>query len=123
MVLQARGFYLKKNVSPKRRLIIDDEEIIPLYDIPHLIKGIRNNFLLKNIVWVCENNMLVGKWEDIEKAYNIDSTSGEIRCLTKISDGHVIKNKIKKMKVSCATQIFSHTMASVMNLMARKGKL
>lgn len=29
--------------------MIGDREIVPLYDVPHLIKGIRNNFLIKDI--------------------------------------------------------------------------
>lgn len=68
MVVEARGFYLKNNIAPKRRLIADKEEIILLYDVPHLIKRIRYNFLVKYILWVCENHTFRGKWEDIEEA-------------------------------------------------------
>lgn len=50
LVSEARGHYLRKYQTPKRRIIVDAQEIIPLYDVPHLIKGIRNNLLVKNLV-------------------------------------------------------------------------
>lgn len=35
---------------------IGDNEIIPLFDPPHLIKGIRNNFLTKDLAMRVTNN-------------------------------------------------------------------
>lgn len=122
MVADSRTFYLKNGKPPKRRLIVDGDEIIPLYDVPHLIKGIRNNMLQKNLVWQQEHTVQVAKWDDIVKAFLIDASSDDVRCIPKITEFHVIKGKIKKMKVSCATQVFSHSMAAAISIMARNGK-
>lgn len=34
---------------------IENQEIIPLYDVPHLLKGLRNNLVSKNLHYVYEN--------------------------------------------------------------------
>lgn len=63
------------------------------YDPPHLIKGIRNNWLTKDMVFQGKT----AKWQDIVDVYNADSKHGKI--LHKLTDQHVIREKIKKMKV------------------------
>ncbi|KAI4458088.1 thap domain [Holotrichia oblita] len=62
---------------------------------------------------------LVAMWEDIYNAYKIDNGSGQLRAMPKLTEGHVNPHKLRKMKVSCASQVFSHNVASVMALMAR----
>lgn len=108
----------------KRRIFqVDNKEIIPLYDTPHLLKGLRNNLLTRDIIWEKDDgSTLRGKWGDISKAYLIDSSSGDIRALPKITEQHVNPEKIKKMKVSCCTQVFSHSMAATIAIMARNSK-
>lgn len=122
MVQDARSEYIRDNQTPKRRIIIGRQEIIPLYDIPHLIKGIRNNLLVKDLVWQTADGRLTAKWGDIICAYHIDAASGDIRAMPKITDFHVVPEKIKKMKVSCATQTLSHTVAAAITIMARNSK-
>jgi len=34
---------------------INDEEIIPIFDVPHLLKGLRNNLLTKYLYFTYEN--------------------------------------------------------------------
>ncbi|CAH2009418.1 unnamed protein product [Acanthoscelides obtectus] len=55
------------------------------------------------------------------RLYAIDNAAGSLRAMPKLTECHVNRNCIKKMKVSHATQVFSHTVASVMTLMARAG--
>ena len=57
-------------------------------------------------------------WEDILTAYKIDS-SNDIRILPKITESHVTEQKMKKMKVWHATQVFSHSMAGAITIMAQ----
>lgn len=104
-------------------IIVDNQQIIPLYDVPHLLKGIRNNLLTKNLHWQTPDGTLIAKWCDILYAYLIDEGGANIRSLPKITEFHVVKEKLKKMKVSCATQVFSHSMSAAIDLMARCGKL
>lgn len=52
-------------------------------------------------------------------AYEIDIRNNTInRMLPKITEEHVIPNKIKKMKVKCATQIFSRSVSAYIQLLS-----
>lgn len=66
-----------------------------IFDPPHLIKGLRNNFLTKNILYEGK----ISKWSDILDIYMTDCQHMETRLLHKLNDEHVIPEKIKKMKV------------------------
>jgi len=41
---------------------INDKKIIPLFDVPHLLKGLRNNLITKDLNFVFDNSqkMLLG---------------------------------------------------------------
>ncbi|KAI4458086.1 transposase protein [Holotrichia oblita] len=111
---------LASPTDPNRKIFfVDGHKIIHLYDPPHLLKGIRNNLLKSNLVWIKGERRLVAMWEDIYNAYKIDNGSGQLRAMPKLTEGHVNPYKLRKMKVSCASQVFSHNVASVMALMAR----
>lgn len=101
--------------------MINRQKIAHVFDPPHLIKGIRNNLLRQNLIWQKGGEKLVAQWSDIYIAYKIN-TSTEIRAMPILTEGHVNPNKIRKMKVSCATQTFSYNVALVMALMANGSK-
>lgn len=90
-----------------------------IYDPPHLIKGLRNNMLNKNLMF--EGKLT--KWDDILDVYNNDCKLGDIRMLPKLTDQHVIPEKIKKMKVKNCTQVFSERVAATMQYTATFCKL
>ncbi|CAH2062492.1 unnamed protein product, partial [Iphiclides podalirius] len=77
-----------------------------IYDPPHLIKGLRNNFLTKNISFSGKR----AKWSDIVEVYKTDCQHAESRLLHKLSDEHILPEKIKKMKVKNCVQVLSSTM-------------
>lgn len=100
---------------------IDEQKVIPIYDIPHLFKGLRNN-LLKNPLRFEENGEeKIAKWEHIYMAYKMDPYLGNLRLMPKITDRHVDPEKVNKMKVSCCTQVFSHSVAAAINVFAFSG--
>lgn len=39
--------------------LVQDQEIIPLYDVPHLFKGLRNNLLDKNLHFLFKEKQMV----------------------------------------------------------------
>lgn len=89
-----------------------DQTIVPIYDPPHLIKGIRNNLLYKNLeldTTILEaNGRQFASWNIIELAYKMDMYTNILnRQIPQLTDQHVIKSKIKKMKVKHAVQVFS----------------
>ncbi|XP_076280630.1 uncharacterized protein LOC143209176 isoform X2 [Lasioglossum baleicum] len=107
------------NNSPNQTISVNNREIIPLYDIPHLMKCIRNNLLTKDLQFSLDGtNQLIAKWEHIDGTYEIDRSNGPNRLLTKITDKHIKKECLQKMKVACCTQVFSATFAKVINLYA-----
>lgn len=123
LVEQTKAEYLRRNEESRNYIFkIDDDVIIPLYDPPHLLKGVRNNLLLRDISFELDGQRKIARWSDIYTAWLLDNFSGELRSMPKLSEFHVNKLKIKKMKVSVAAQVFSHTVSSTINLMARSGK-
>lgn len=101
--------------------------IIHCYDPPHLIKGIRNNLMTKNLKhrittrWnntpagskknIMKQKTRIATWDHVEGLYR--STLRASTKLPKISAEHINPTK-SKMKVSVATQIFSQTFGKLM---------
>jgi len=114
----------KKIENQYNGYFIHDHDIIHIYDPPHLLKSIRNNMLTKNVKFNWRGKEQIALWEYLVNLYDIDKTyeNLEMRNLPKITEAHVYKDKIKKMKVSPAAQIFSHNVASTMRLMCDMGK-
>lgn len=70
-----------------------------------------------------EGKKKIAVWDDIIKLYENDEGDDETRCLNKLTDEHVYPDKIKKMKVKVAAQVFSHRVGSTMKLLHKMGKL
>lgn len=107
---------------------VGNQEIIPLYDVPHLLKGLRNNLVSKDLHFVIDDNKMIASWKHIIQFYEIDrkqSTGGD-RLAPKLTDNHIYPEKMKKMKVSCAAQVFSQRVGAIMKrfpLISNNGKL
>lgn len=109
--------------------------IIHCYDPPHLIKGIRNNLMTKNLKhqitkrWnisspgskksVNKQKARTASWDHVEGLYQY-TLRASTKLLPKISAEHIKPNK-SKMKVSIATQIFSETFGTLMMKYADNG--
>lgn len=77
-------------------ITLSGRDLVVIYDPPHLIKGIRNNFLTKNI----ESDGKISKWSDIVDVYRTDCNHAQARLLHKLNDHHVLPDSINKMKVN-----------------------
>jgi len=44
---------------------IDGHEIVPLYDPPHLLKGVRNNLVTKDLTYYVNGERKIAKWSHI----------------------------------------------------------
>ncbi|KAM3964326.1 uncharacterized protein ACR2FA_001294 [Aphomia sociella] len=97
--------------------------LFPLFDTPHLLKGVRNNLLTKNAIFIQNGKEKVAKWEHLKMLLAIDVGEDEIRLVNKLTESHVIKDKIKKMKVKLAAQVFSQRVSSALGFLARHGVL
>lgn len=103
---------------------INSKKIVPLFDVPHLLKGIRNNLINKNLKYKDENDVeRILKWEYFEIVYNADINRGELRFLHKITKEHIDVKFMKKMKVKTATQLLSHSMAVTTDCLVGRGDI
>ncbi|CAK1601872.1 unnamed protein product, partial [Parnassius mnemosyne] len=96
-------------------IVINGHTLSVIHDPPHLIKGLRNNFLNKDIKY----NEKISKWSDIVEVYKTDCNLAQMRLLHKLNDEHVIPEKIKKMKVKNCTRVFSKTVAAALSYTAQ----
>jgi len=82
--------------------------------------GIRNNLLTKNLIFTIDNITYEAKWQHIIDLYRKDSEMENMKMLPRLTDNHVIPQKISKMKVKCAAQVFSQRVSSLMAFLACK---
>lgn len=101
---------------------IGGQEIVGIYDPPHLLKGIRNNLLLNNLKYKINNVCKEANWDHIVKLYELDVGDCNTKMCYRLTDSHVYKEKLKKMKVKNAAQVFSHRVSSTMKWTEIKGK-
>ncbi|XP_071579063.1 uncharacterized protein [Temnothorax nylanderi] len=70
---------------------VGEVEVVPLFDPPHLLKGIRNNLLTKDLAITCEGNIpkRIASWDVIKTAWLMDRAINIIRPqLKKITKEH-----------------------------------
>ena len=97
-----------------------NNKVYVLYDVPHLIKNLRNNLLNYDIV--TETGDIIASFGVIRKLYDLEKVSCLLLC-PKLTDGHVNLKPFKKMKVSLATQVLSHSVSSAIRTYVRFSKL
>ena len=102
-----------------------NQEIVTVYDPPHLLKCTRNLFRKYDVQFESElmhNQLLVtAKWEHILNVYKWDK-SHVVRLLYKITDAHLAPVAQDAMKVSLAAQVMSHTVGASLISVASQGK-
>lgn len=99
-------------------------DIVPLYDVPHLLKGLRNNLVSKDLNFEYEGEKHTASWKHIIQFYELDknqSSEGD-RLTPKLTDSHVYPAKLKKMKVANACQVFSQRVGAIMKRFAEMNK-
>ncbi|KPJ07793.1 Transposable element P transposase [Papilio machaon] len=102
---------------------IDGVKIFTFFDPPHLLKGIRNNFLVKNIRFLHNGEVKIAKWEHLIMFMEKDVGDDELRLINKLTESHLIKDKIPRMKVKYAAQVFSQRLSAAIKFCTRNGVL
>lgn len=97
---------------------VDGINIVHLYDPPHLLKGVRNNMITKNIYFDHQGKRKIAKWDHIVQFYNFDQIADDLRLCPKLTEQHIIPAKIKKMKVAYAAQVMSQRVSAIMRRFA-----
>jgi len=97
------------NVSEDKPFFyVGEHKLFALFDTPHLLKSIRNNFIGNRF----KKGDIIISFNDIVQTYNIDKRNQKSRALLKITDAHIRPNSFQKMSVKLAAQVLSHTMSS-----------
>ncbi|CAH2104760.1 unnamed protein product [Euphydryas editha] len=89
---------------------VNGKKIYYMFDVPHLLKCVRNNIKTCNFIF----DSRVAKWSHIRDLYNEDKKR-QIRLAPKLTDIHINPNNFQKMRVKVATQVLSRTVASAIN--------
>lgn len=84
--------------------MVDNIKLVYLYDVPHLLKSIRNN--LFSYSFHLQDGHTNKKY--IETMYNHDK-SKDFRLCPKLTNEHIYPNSFQKMKVKYAAQVLSHS--------------
>ncbi|CAI6377341.1 unnamed protein product [Macrosiphum euphorbiae] len=113
--LEYRNDYYEVEVAKGEYL-----QIVHLFDVPHLMKCIRNNLITKDLTFSTNGIKKTAKWEHLIQLYQADSFIPDCKMLPRLTDAHVIPEKIPKMKVRNACQVFSQRVSAIMNFLASK---
>ncbi|CAB3259211.1 unnamed protein product [Arctia plantaginis] len=73
---------------------IAGQESSVVYDPPHLLNGLRNNLLTKDMVLKGK----VASWKDILTVFKTDCQLGHTRMNKKLTEHHLYSDKMKKNK-------------------------
>ena len=101
----------------KPSFLVDGEEVVAMYDVPHLFKCIRNA-LHKDDVNV---DGKTASWRHIRQFYQLDSKK-TVRTAPKLRPIHIQLGPFEKMKVKYAVQIMSRSVAGGIDLYCENGE-
>ncbi|KAL4085312.1 hypothetical protein QTP88_027171 [Uroleucon formosanum] len=114
-----RMFSILKGTEDNPHTTICGQKLFLIYDLPHLIKSLRNNLLNGN--YIIEKTKLV-TLKDIRKTYEID-IKNKARAMCKITPTHLAPNPFQKMTCKLAIQLLSHSVSAAMRTCIITGEL
>ena len=104
--------------------LIGDKEIVHIYYVPHLLKGLGNNMLDSEVHFKWKKDKVqVASWEHSIKLYELDVGPNHYKMCNRLTEADMYASKIEKMKVKVAAQVFSQRVSSVMRALVRLRKL
>jgi hypothetical protein len=95
------------------------QKIFLIYDLPNLIKSVRNNLLNGDFKF---NNTKLASVKDIIKTYEID-IKNKSRAMPKITPTHLAPNQFQKMSCKLAIQLLSHSVSASIKTCLTTGEL
>jgi len=113
-----RTYMLLGGTQEKPYFIENENKIYLLFDMPHLVKSIRNN-LLNGDFQIGEK---VISLSDVHKAFAID-TKNSARAMCKITPAHLAPNPFQKMTCKLAIQLLSRSVSAAIKTCVSTGEL
>lgn len=93
--------------------VIDNDKVYIIYDVPHLFKSIRNNFLNGGEMMMDNKT---AKWCHLKELERCNTSTLHFKTITKL---HIEPKFRSKMKVKLAAQILSNTVAAILKLLSQ----
>lgn len=88
-----------------------------LFDVPHLLKSIRNNFIKYPVTFEYDGDSYTANWNIVQTAYLIDKRN-DLSMIPKITDKHINPSKFQQMKVKYAAHVFSRSYSAAIKTMS-----
>ena len=101
---------LKKVSIDKPCIVHNTNKVYTVYDPPHLLKNVRNNFMKSNNKY----DSTEIKWEYVVDFYNIDKAMA-IRMAPKLSDKNITLPPFTAVRVNLVPQTLIHSVAAGIN--------
>lgn len=60
--------------------------LVHIYDVPHLMKCIRNNLMTKDLMYDVDGIKKQAKWSHLVELYNVDSLTPDYKMLPRLTD-------------------------------------
>lgn len=96
------------NVSPEKNdIYINDDRIFYIFDIPHVIKALRN-MVMKYDFYV---DGKIISWQYIKTFYD-HNKNYPVKAAPKLCESHIRPTNFEKMKIKFVTQLFSATVSA-----------
>ncbi|KAJ8915390.1 hypothetical protein NQ315_008277 [Exocentrus adspersus] len=77
--------------------------------------------IVNDVKFAMDDVQQKASWQDIIDLYKLDEGDFDTLMCYKLTDSHIYKEKLKKMKVKHAAQVFSHRVSSTMQWTAKHG--
>src|SRR6218665_1253648 len=98
------------------------QKVYVIYDPPHLLKNIRNNFRKHDFVLGSGDNRQNVSWNHVKEFYEFDRNL-PIRMAPRLTDKHLDMPPFASMRVNLAAQVLSHSVAAGIQTLCHLGKL
>ncbi|KAK3930924.1 Transposable element P transposase [Frankliniella fusca] len=99
---------LKEECGDSVFYCVDQSRVYHVWDVPHLMKSVRNNLLTSNLIF---GSGKLAKWRDVIDYYNLDNSLCKMSVLTR---KHLDPKGRDKMRVSLASQALGSRTANGM---------
>lgn len=103
---------IKKITAEKPYYFINGKKIYYIFDVPHLIKCVRNNLLVKDF----KLDDKVISWKHVESLYS-QQKEKRLKMIPRVTEKHLHPNNFQKMRVEYAAQIFSYSVYAALNIL------
>jgi len=112
-----------ENVSVSQPFLFHGcKKVYVIYDPPHLLKNIRNNFRKHDFVLGSGDNRQNVSWNHVKEFYEFDRNL-PIRMAPRLTDKHLDMPPFASMRVNLAAQVLSHSVAAGIQTLCHLGKL